>query len=431
MHFHPIPQFLSDLSLIETLMIRKITVALYVHTLKYGMLASKGHAVAIPQDMKVYRKLPLLPEEIGILVLKSSKTNSKRYLASRSKVQNALEGLVFGLPKYGVAEPLSGEYVIYQGNDHVSGIRLKGKYFICPPNPYYADVTIDAQRLCTLSEIPCYVNVPSIDTLDDPEFEDDEGPAKDQFDQIDVNEEIASWSGIVAPVEMRDADDDLKKMIKKFLGHDACDEIKFAQVPFNDRVHNEKPLSELNTDGFFTMIYPHIFVGGSCDITIKRLREIDYLKWVEHIYYNVDNRVSAHPFLKFHLLNIGLKKRALTQGSYLVSQQINEALLSIEDLQEKLSNEDESIPRKIISFGSNLPNTDPYWKSRKTELDALHFFLFKEYQIMPAYFDTSSCAEHHWKPLHQLLIKYQANIKKWMRKRFRRYFIVMLDISTS
>ena len=110
-------------------------------------------------------------------------------------------------------------------------------------------------------------------------------------------------------------------------------------------------------------------------------------------------------------MNIGLKKRALAQGSYCVSQQINEALLSIEDLQERLSNEDEGIPRKIISFASNLPNTDPYWKARKTELDALHFFLFKEHQVMPAYFDTSSCAEHHWKPLHQLLIKYHANIK--------------------
>ena len=121
-------------------------------------------------------------------------------------------------------------------------------------------------------------------------------------------------------------------MTEKFLGHVACGDIKFAQLPFNDCVHNEMPLSELSTDGFFTMIYPHIFVG---DITIKILREIDYLKWVEHIYYNVDNRVSSHPFLKFHLLNIGLKKRALTQGSYCVSQQIKEALLSIEDLQEK------------------------------------------------------------------------------------------------
>ena len=86
-------------------------------------------------------------------------------------------------------------------------------------------------------------------------------------------------------------------------------------------------------------------------------------------------------------------------------------MLPIEDLQERLNNEDEGIPRKIISFASNLPNTDPYWKARKTELDALHFFLFKEHQVMPAYFDTSSCAEHHWKPLHQLLIKYHAYIK--------------------
>ena len=214
-------QFLANLTLIETLIIRKITVALYVHTLKYGMLASKGHAVAIPQDMKVYRKLPLLPEEIGILVLKSSKTNSKRYLASRPKVQNALEGLVFGFPKYGVAEPLSDNYVLYQGNNHISGVTLKGKYFIYPPNPYYADVTIDAQRLSTLSEVPSYVNDPSMDALDDPEFQDDEGPAKEQFDKIDSNEEIASWSGIVAPVEMRDADDDLKKMMEKFLGDGA------------------------------------------------------------------------------------------------------------------------------------------------------------------------------------------------------------------
>ena len=74
------------------------------------------------------------------------------------------------------------------------------------------------------------------------------------------------------------------------------------------------------------MTYPHIFVNGSCDITIKKIRSIDYLQWVEHIYFTTDNRVAAHPFLKFQLLNIGLKKRALNQGSYLVSQ-LNEALL--------------------------------------------------------------------------------------------------------
>ena len=50
MHFGEIPPFLSNLTFVESLMIRKISVAMYIHTLKYAALASKGHAVAVPQD---------------------------------------------------------------------------------------------------------------------------------------------------------------------------------------------------------------------------------------------------------------------------------------------------------------------------------------------------------------------------------------------
>ena len=114
MHFAEVPPFVANLTFIEILVIRKIAVATYVYNLKYGMLASKGHAVAIPQDIKLYTKLSLLPAEIGILILKNSNTNSKRYVASRQSVQNALSGLVFGVPKFGVALCLHG-YIIYLG----------------------------------------------------------------------------------------------------------------------------------------------------------------------------------------------------------------------------------------------------------------------------------------------------------------------------
>ena len=67
------------------------------------------------------------------------------------------------------------------------------------------------------------------------------------------------------------------------------------------------------------MCYPHIFVNGSCDFTVKGLRNLNYDEWVEHIYYNVDNRAASDPFLKFHLMNIGLKQKSLNQGSYCVS----------------------------------------------------------------------------------------------------------------
>ena len=85
-HFLPIPPFLKDLTFVESLLIRKISVAVYVHSLKYGMLASKGHAVAIPHDLRIFTKLPQLPSEVGILLLRSGKNQSKAYIASRKRV---------------------------------------------------------------------------------------------------------------------------------------------------------------------------------------------------------------------------------------------------------------------------------------------------------------------------------------------------------
>ena len=87
---------------------------------------------------------------------------------------------------------------------------------------------------------------------------------------------------------------------------------------------------------------------------------------------------------------------------------MQDAHLTIPELRANLENEDESVPRKFLSVAANLPNIDPYWRERKKELDALTFFRRKEYGDLPAYFDTNSCAEYHWKPLMKLLIKYHA-----------------------
>ena len=107
-----------------------------------------------------------------------------------------------------------------------------------------------------------------------------------------------------------------------------------------------------------------------------------------------------------------MRRQALSQGSFVVSQQLNDAHLTIQQLQQNLNNNDDSVPRKIISMAKNFANTDPYWKAKKKELDALTLFHRKEYGDMIAYFDTNSCAEFHWSPLHELLIKYHSHISK-------------------
>ena len=82
--------------------------------------------------------------------------------------------------------------------------------------------------------------------------------------------------------------------------------------------------------------------------------------------------------------------------SFCVIQQVNEKQLTRDEIVQRLQDKNDSIPRKFISMSSNIVNTDPYWKERKHELDSLCFFKLKEHSVFPSYFDTSSCAEHHW-----------------------------------
>ena len=420
MNFLPIPPYLKKLRLIEKLMIRRVSVFQYIHTLKYGMLASKGHSISIPKDMKIHSKLPLLPDEVGVLILRSGNTKSKLYLANRNNVQEALLGMVYGYPAGGLASIEDVDdphlYVQYSGRDHVDGTVLNGRYFQYCPYTTYHDVEIDNQRLETISMSDSIVDLPTVATNihsnDDPP---DNGTAKDQYDTLNADEEIASYSGIVCPFEIDDADELLKKKLKEIIDDDITPTQyisagKVAEVPFNNSKHREKPMPEMQVEGYWTMCYPHIFVNGSCDITIKSQCNIDFEEWVQHIYHATDNRVPSDPFLKFHLMNVGLKKKALDQGSFVISQKVNEALISVDELKSRMDDGDESIARTIINFGSNLINTDAYWKARKLENQASNFYQLYRNSMLPVWFDTNSNAEHHWEPLHRLVIKFHSMI---------------------
>lgn len=194
---------------------------------------------------------------------------------SRTKIETALKGLVFGYPTYGLDSLVSG-YNKYKGPNHCSGIKLNGKYFLVTPNPYYSDVIIEQNRLDILpmerSEIE---GIPIVHLSETNTDEQDKGPAENQFDQLDPNKEIASWSGIVTPLAPQDFDDKIKHMLKKFLGDDqdmlqqVIKQGNIASTCFNQN-KRDTPIRELSTPGFFTMAYPHIFVNGTCDITITQ-----------------------------------------------------------------------------------------------------------------------------------------------------------------
>ena len=152
MHFHDIPPFLQNLKTLEMALIAKITVVMNVHVLKFGMLSAKGHCVSLPTEPKMAKILPLLPHEVGIIVLRRKGHNNTlhQYTVKRDTVQNALYGLCFGLP-YGGLENQEKGYIKYDGPDHLN-VSLHGRFFIHCPNRFYCDVNIDVSRLENLPD---------------------------------------------------------------------------------------------------------------------------------------------------------------------------------------------------------------------------------------------------------------------------------------
>ena len=64
-------------------LISKISVITNVHVLKTGMMLGKGHCVSLPHPMTIAKQLPLLPENLNLIVLRKKDTNNPHRLESR------------------------------------------------------------------------------------------------------------------------------------------------------------------------------------------------------------------------------------------------------------------------------------------------------------------------------------------------------------
>lgn len=77
MHFRLIPSYLVGLSTIEVALISKISVLTNIHILNTGMFSSRGHTISLPHPMTIATKLPILPEEVNMILLSRSGSGTK------------------------------------------------------------------------------------------------------------------------------------------------------------------------------------------------------------------------------------------------------------------------------------------------------------------------------------------------------------------
>ena len=363
------PEELKEMSMVEQQLICKIAPAISIHMLKHGGLASKGHCVTFPQEInEPCQILPKLPKEISIIKLRKKGCNatSKDFQVRRNKVQTAL-------------------------------MWLKEN------NPAYDDIMISTERL---SQLPLNGELHGGNIF---EFENvverstDEGPA---FEQINAGEGC-SESGVLLPEMIVDLRQQVEDTVRSVVGPECevtCNRKNIVTIPWPTR--DNTPLSEFTTNNFFTMAFPTLFPYGDADFRMNRPRTITSMtEWAEHLLWYQDGRFAQHYF-KFIAHNMILRKRALEQSQYIVQQKLGDQHMTIKELRDMLSKNDNSVAKKILYFGGSLRGSPQYWAQRSKELSSLIQFMINQEKGLPSFFTTGSCAEYYFKPLTKLLREY-------------------------
>ena len=369
-----VPKQLEDLSIVEQQLICRLSPAINVHMLKHGGVGANGHCVTFPQAIDEPAQIfPRLPHEIKIIRIRKQGKNDtqKDFIVRRERVQEALQWL--------------------QKN-----------------NPAYSDIKISSTRL---QQLPLHWELPDIQTIHyqpSATHTSDNGPAPEQM-PAQNSEQCQTNSGVLLPEPNVDIHKQISNIVADVIGKQAptvtMHKKKHTVLPWPSR--NDTPVSEFTTQYFFTLSFPCLFPYAQGDFFINRPRTCYSLaEWAEHLLWYTDGRFARHQYFKFIVHNMIMRKRALTEATFIMKQQIGDNHITVQELKQQLENGDQSTVQKMIYFAACLRGTSQYWAQRAKELRSLIQYQIHQGNALPSFFTTGSCAEFHWQALRRLLQTY-------------------------
>lgn len=133
-----------------------------------------------------------------------------------------------------------------------------------------------------------------------------------------------------------------------------------------------EPLNEYTTPFLATMAFPTLFPDGKGDPTNPSIqRDVTFSSRIQHLLKfaeNVDDkwiyRFAAHPRFSYWALNMIQRKRALQQSSIFLKQNPGECHLTIDELRNMTSNnnnESTNLMSKLSRYVANITGSNAYW----------------------------------------------------------------------
>ena len=360
------PHCLKILNTVEQAAISLICPMTCIYKLRGGGSKLKGHSISFPQDVQQFiRSLPRRPEDLPFIVIKA--------------------------PQHGM--PLTA-------NRHNI---LAAVTWLKRNNPEYAHISIDMDAANMYPEDRS-TPVPGILTYLDPE-----AARYDALpDQEEGNRNLDSHAD--------QDDDDLVETVAacevptlpqydQIRGALAVVEQRQSQQPrtVNWPIRGDQPASEWEP-GYFSKAFPHLFPYGSADITKPRVgKKPEFLAYLRHLTRMPDNRFAADERFVHHAMSMHRRHKALTLGNVYASNVVRD--MSLSELKDKVSNENDTVMKSLVAFSSQIPGTKGYFAQESKKAVAMEQWIriVSNGEEMLNTFLTFSLPDFHMEELHRLL----------------------------
>ena len=302
-----VPAHLPKLTPVEDLLISRVQVFMEIHQVRGIQFKYTGHVCNFLKNIgKIYSKLPLLPRELEIIILKPANHSENP----------------------GMTRQFKNEYKVRKRAIEVWLEYLKQNH------PGYADVEIDRVALSQLPEngsVEDQLTVQQMAAVD-------EGAT---FNAEDFEDDAAEFAAIP---DLLAEQTEIERM-RQDAGN-----VQRGPVHLTQPDIRSTPLNEFNSSqALLSLAFPTLFPQGKAEFVTSRLRKVDYASYIERLLKYQDGRFAKHPRFRYVVFNTLMRHQVNRKAMYFAHKLPGSGDLDLEALKAAFVNPDNADAQRLLN----------------------------------------------------------------------------------
>ncbi|RXK41116.1 hypothetical protein M231_01519 [Tremella mesenterica] len=370
---------------VEEMLLSRVHVQLQTWKVNGNQRKYSGHTCLFSRDNdSLFTRLPLLPSQLDVLVIKPKQTtaNSQDTFASRPEFQVQRARVLANL------------------------LALKAVH------PSYRDIIVDDNALAALPESGSVFDQLRSTTLEDemelelpPDALDVEGTAGDDSEE---NSGVVSEGMVPVVDRIRTEVEQIREGLGLVGGDEGEPSTLQAQTSISVTNNVDSifltappvgcsPLNEHDRSRFLLIeAFPFLFPTGKADLHAPRPQDIKPGEYFRHLLRYSDGRFAGHNRFRYYAFNCLLRWQARSLSTFYISRNKEDAEFDAAAIQELSRDDAKTLAKRVRRYAATLTGTPPYWAARSRELQAMIRQLGT-----PHAFITHSAADLQWPDLHR------------------------------